>query len=158
MKLQVKIALVTGALALGVSPAALATGKPESVPPTSHGGSHGTGPTGTPGESSPGPKAGLPEKAKAYGRLCKGKSRKHVKGEKGTEFSRCVTDMARAANHEHMAPGRVCKDKSRKHVKGEKGTEFSRCVRNVAHLRREERREARQQRREERETEQQEGI
>jgi hypothetical protein len=157
MKLQMRIALVTGALALSASPTALAAGKPEGVPPESHGAPNGQGPTYTPDNPTPGPKAGLPAKAKAYGRHCKGENRKHVKGEKGTAFSRCVTNMAQAANHGHMAPGRVCKEESRKHVKGEKGTAFSRCVRDVAHLRREERREERQQRREEREAEQQEG-
>jgi len=157
MKLQIKIGLVTGALALSASPAAFAAGKPEGVPPESHGAPNGKGPTSTPANPTPGPKAGLPAKAKAYGRHCKDESRKHVKGEKGTAFSRCVTNMAQAASREHMAPGRVCKEESRKHVKGEKGTAFSRCVRDVAHLRREERRAEHQQRREEREAGQQEG-
>ncbi len=136
MKLQVKIALVTGALALSATPAALAAGKPEGVPSGEHGAPDGKGPTYTPADPTPGPKAGLPAKAKAYGRYCKDESRKHVKGEKGTPFSRCVTAMARAANHDNMAPGRVCKDESRKHVKGEKGTPFSRCVKAAAELQR----------------------
>src|SRR5204863_6378620 len=71
MKLQIKIAIVTGVLALSASPAALAVGKPEGVPPNGKGASHaheGSGPTYTPGEPIPGPKAGLPAKAKAYGR------------------------------------------------------------------------------------------
>jgi len=156
MNLQLKIALATGALALSLSPVALAAGKPEGVPPTQgHGAPSGQGPHYVPGEPAPGnptpgPKTGLPEKAKAYGRYCKGESRKHVKGEKGTAFSRCVTAMARAANHSQMAPGRVCKGESRKHVKGEKGTAFSRCVRATVKLRHQERREAREQRQEER--------
>ena len=84
-----------------------------------------------PANRRPGPKAGLPAKAKAYGRYCQGKSKKHVEGEKGTEFSRCVTNMAQAATHKSMAPGQVCKGESKKHVKGKKGTEFSRCVKGV---------------------------
>jgi hypothetical protein len=135
MKLQMKTALVIGALALSASPAALAAGKPEGVPPQGHGASNGKGSDHAP-DATPGPKAGLPAKAKAYGRYCKNESRKHVKGEKGTPFSRCVTAMARAANHENMAPGRACKNESRKHVKGEKGTPFSRCVKAAAKLRR----------------------
>lgn len=47
-------------------------------------------PTYTPSEPTPGPKDGLPAKAMAYGRYCKGESKEHVKGEKGTAFSRCV--------------------------------------------------------------------
>jgi hypothetical protein len=135
MKLQMKIALVTGALALSASSVALATGQPEGVP--SHGSAaNGNGPIYTPGDNpTPGPKAGLPAKAKAYGRYCQGKSKKHVKGEKGTEFSRCVTTMAQAATHKDTAPGQICKGKSKKHVKGEKGTEFSLCVKAVNELR-----------------------
>jgi len=172
MRLKTKIAVTAGALALTVSPAAFAMGKPEGTPPHGHGGTHapeaapehetggGSGANGTdyaPGEPTPGPKAGLPAKAKAYGRYCKGESRKHEKGEKGTEFSRCVTNMAQAANHKAMAPGRVCKGESRKHEKGEKGTEFSRCVRNVNQLRRQERREEHQKKKEERQEEHAEG-
>jgi hypothetical protein len=135
MKLMVKIALVTGVLALACGSAALAAGKPADVP-------KGNGPTYTPGElPTPGPKDGLPAQAKAYGRNCKGESKKHVKGEQGTDFSRCVKNMAQAATHKKMAPGQVCKGESKKHVKGEKGTEFSRCVKNVNDLRKKEREE-----------------
>jgi hypothetical protein len=134
MKLQAKIAVLTGVLALGVSSAALAVGPPEGVPPNGAN-ANGKGPTYTPADPTPGPKAGLPAKAKAYGRYCKGKSKQHVKGEQGTEFSRCVTTMARAANNPNTPPGRICKGKSKKHVKGERGTEFSSCVKAVAQLR-----------------------
>jgi hypothetical protein len=131
MNLVMKIALVTGVVALACGSAALAA-QPEGVP-------KGKGPTYTPGESTPGPKAGLPAQAKAYGRYCKGESKKHVKGEKGTAFSRCVKNMAQAATQEDKAPGRICKGESKKHVKGEKGTAFSRCVKAVNTLRRQER-------------------
>jgi hypothetical protein len=153
----IKIALTIGVLALVAGPAALAMGKPEGVPPGSATGNEPTGEGGSgtghgteqaPGEQAPGPKAGLPEKAKAYGRYCNGKSKKHENGEKGTEFSRCVTAMAKAATHEHMAPGRACKGESRKHEKGEKGTPFSRCVKSVAHLRRDEKKQQREEERE----------
>lgn len=132
MKTMLKLALVTAALALACGGAALAAGQPEGSPP------YGKGPSYTPSEPTPGPKAGLPAKAKAYGRYCQGESKKHVKGEKGTEFSRCVTNMAQAATHKNMAPGQVCKGESRKHVKGEKGTAFSRCVKDVNDLRKKE--------------------
>jgi hypothetical protein len=140
MRLQTKLAIVIGVLALSASPAALAAGKPDGVPP--HGKGNGpSGPTYTPSEPTPGPKDGLPAKAKAYGRYCKGESKEHVKGEKGTAFSRCVTNMSQAAKHEGMAPGRACKGESKKHVKGEKGTAFSRCVKAVVELRQKEKEE-----------------
>jgi len=138
MKTMLKIALVTGVLALACGSVALANGKPEGTPPHGKGAANGKGPTYTPAEPTPGPKAGLPAKAKAYGRYCQGKSKKHVEGEKGTEFSDCVTNMAQAATHKNMAPGQVCKGESKKHVKGEKGTKFSGCVKSVNELRKKE--------------------
>jgi hypothetical protein len=141
MKLQLKIALVIGVLALTAAPA-LAHGQPEGVPPAhsnghEKGNSNGNGPDYTPAKpETPGPKAGLPEKAKAYGRLCSDQSRKHVKGEKGTSFSQCVTAMAKAARNEKLSPGQACKGMSKK-LKGEKGTAFSRCVTAAAKLRKE---------------------
>lgn len=141
MKL-IKIALAIGALALVAGPAALAAGKPEGSPPHGKGAGNGHGPEYTPAEPTPGPKAGLPEKAKAYGRYCQGKSKEHVKGQQGTEFSRCVTAMAKAATHPGISPGQACKGKSKKHVKGEKGTEFSRCVVSAAKLRQHEHEES----------------
>jgi hypothetical protein len=119
MKLHLKLIVVTGALAVALAPAALADGP-------------NYGPKYTP---SPSP----PAHAKAYGFHCKGQSKKHVKGEKGTAFSRCVKAMARAANNENMSPGRACKGQSKKHVKGQKGTSFSRCVKGVVELRKEQR-------------------
>jgi hypothetical protein len=116
--LKAKIALALGALALMVP--AIALGSPEGTP-------KGKGHEGTP-----------PPKAKAYGKYCQGESKKHVKGENGTAFSRCVNTMAHAANHENQSPREACKGKSKKHVKGEKGTEFSRCVKSVAELRHDE--------------------
>lgn len=87
MKRIVKIALMTGVLALACGSAAFAA-KPADVP-----NGKGSGPVYTPGEPTPGPKDGLPAQAKAYGRHCQDESKKHVKGEKGTAFSRCVKDV-----------------------------------------------------------------
>ena len=105
---------------------AQASGRPEGVP-------KGKGPQYAPVPPRPGPKAGLPAQAKAYGRYCQGKSKKHVKGEQGTEFSRCVKAMAKAAAND-ASPQEACKGLSKKHVKGEQGTEFSRCVKAAAQL------------------------
>ena len=130
MKTHLRIALVVGALALATAPAAALAVQPADP------GSQGKGPHYAPEKpETPGPGASLPEKAKAYGVYCKGESKKHVKGEKGTAFSRCVTAMAKAAKSEKVAPGKACKGLSKKHVKGEKGTEFSRCVTAAAKLR-----------------------
>jgi hypothetical protein len=85
---------------------------------------------GTPPSDAP---AG--EKAKAYGRHCQGESRKHVPGEKGTPFSRCVTAMAKLASGETDSPKTACKSLSKKHVRGEKGTPYSRCIVAAAKLR-----------------------
>ena len=85
-----------------------------------------------PSWSGPGP-AGPPP-AKAYGYYCRGKSKKHIKGEKGTEFSRCVKAMARGAKNSNLTPREACRGLSKEHVKGEQGTEFSRCVKAVARL------------------------
>jgi hypothetical protein len=134
MRLKTTIALVAGTFALAAFPALGVANHGES-----HGKSktapHGQGPTYTPGDPTPGPKEGLPAQAKAYGRYCQGESKKHVKGEQGTAFSRCVKAMAKAANNERQSPGKACKGLSKKHVKGEKGTEFSRCVKAAAKLR-----------------------
>ncbi len=133
MKLQMKIAMVLGALALATAPAMALASQPTN-PGQGHGQSNG--PHYTPVTPvTPGPGASLPEKAKAYGVYCQDQSKKHVAGEQGTPFSQCVTAMAKTANNGDLAPGKACKGMSRKHVKGEKGTPFSRCVSAAAKLR-----------------------
>ena len=89
----------------------------------------------------PSPHPSPPPHAKAHGVHCKaqGFSRKHVKGEKSTPFSRCVKALARADYNDNLAPGQACKGFSRKHVKGQKGTPFSRCVKAVVQMRKEQR-------------------
>lgn len=75
----------------------------------------------------------------AYGYYCKGESKKHVKGEKGTAFSRCVQAHKRAANQPNLTAKQACKGLSKKHTPhGDKGTAFSRCVKSVAQQRKEE--------------------
>jgi hypothetical protein len=113
MKINTRIALLLGVLTLLVTPtAALAIGpeyEVEHVAP------------------APGAGASLAKKTKAYGVYCKGFSKKHVKGQAMTPFSRCVTSMAKAVGGKK--PAKVaCTGFSKKHVKGKTGTEFSRCV------------------------------
>jgi len=132
MKSNLKHLIAIAAVALIVPAMALAT--PSNEHAKGHGHHGATGATGATGpEYTP-----APPKGNAYGVICKGESKEHVKGEKGTAFSRCVTAMAHAAHHPNQAPGQVCKGKSKKHVKGEKGTEFSRCVHDVVKLRHQE--------------------
>lgn len=82
-------------------------------------------------------------KAKAYGKLCATESKKRESGQKGTDFSRCVTAMAKTAKAAKVAkadgekkpnPTTGCKTMSKKHTKGEKGTPYSRCVSAAAKL------------------------
>ncbi len=129
MKLKARIAVLTGALALAAIPATSSAavdyhpGKPD---------------------YKPAPPPPPPPHAKAHGKRCQGKSKKHVKGQKGTEFSRCVRALKKATNNPNMAPGQVCKHESKEHVKGQKGTAFSRCVKLVVQQRRAERKAARE--------------
>ncbi|MEX2107272.1 MAG: hypothetical protein WD827_00115 [Solirubrobacterales bacterium] len=84
MKLQLKIGILMGALALLAIPAT-AMAAPTYSP----------GPDYDPAPKPPKTKPSLPAHAKAYGKYCQGKSKKHVKGEQGTEFSRCVKAVAK---------------------------------------------------------------
>ena len=126
MRLHTTLALVTAAMALSAAPVLAA--QPDGVPPVNQGTAHNPGKSNQGNDSTPGPKAGLPAKAKAYGRYCQGESKKHVDGEKGTPFSQCVTAMAKLANGNTDNPRTACAGESKKHVDGEKGTPFSQCV------------------------------
>jgi hypothetical protein len=96
-------------------------------------------------DSTPGPRAGMPEKAKAYGRYCKGQSKKRsdaAPGTKGTPFSQCVRAMAHVANDENENPKKACKALSKKRrdaAPGTKGTPFSQCIHAANELRRDQR-------------------
>lgn len=127
MKASSKFATVGATLALGLTPA-LAVGAPGNS--ASHAGPKAKGHH----TATPGPKASMPAMAKAYGRYCRGQSKQHVKGQKGTPFSNCVTDMAKLAKGTTTSPRKACRDESKKHVKGHKGTPFSRCVSGGAKL------------------------
>ena len=122
MRFQSKLAIAAGVMALSAAPALAAT------PPDNQGTANKP--------ATPGPSAGLPAKAKAYGKYCQDQSKKPVEGAKGTPFSLCVTAMAKLAKGATENPRQACKAESRKHVKGEKGTPFSRCVKAGAQLKR----------------------
>ena len=144
MKLYTKLAGVTAALALSAAPALALPPQGPSNPGTAH--APATTPVGPPSSTppenqgtahkpaTPGPRASLPAKAKAYGKYCKAESKTHVSGEKGTPFSKCVTAMAKLANGSTTSPRAACKTESKKHVEGQKGTPFSKCVSGGARL------------------------
>jgi hypothetical protein len=119
-----KIATAIVVLALSASPALAQS--PQSPPPSNRGSEHKP--------ATPGPRASANSKAKAYGKYCKGESKKHVKGQKGTPFSQCVTAMAQLANGKAKSPRTACKSLSHKRAEGEKRTPFSRCVSGGAKL------------------------
>jgi hypothetical protein len=106
--------------------------QPSDTPPANQGTEHKP--------ATPGPSAGLPAKAKAFGRYCQGQSKKRsdaAEGTTGTPFSQCVTAMAKLANGEADSPREACKNLSKKHTEGEQGTPFSACVKEGAKLQRE---------------------
>lgn len=129
MKVTTKLAALLGASAMLLSPAAALAERPVDAP------AHPAHPEhpAHPANSTSGPKAPLPEGAKAYGFYCRGKSKEHKSGEKGTEFSRCVNVMAKVANGEN--PKVACQTYSKRHKAGEKGTEFSQCIKAANELR-----------------------
>jgi hypothetical protein len=66
------------------------THQPSDTPPDNQGTEHKP--------ATPGPHAGLPAKARAYGRYCKQESKKRsdaAEGTKGTPFSQCVAGGAK---------------------------------------------------------------
>jgi len=122
MKLNMKAALAVSSFFLVVVPAvAVAANTP---------GNKGTQTAAAaqyqPG--TPGPGASLPAKAKAYGVYCRWASKTHVAGTPGTQFSKCVTDMAKLATGVTSSPRTACATLSKARVAGQKGTPFSLCV------------------------------
>jgi hypothetical protein len=115
--------LAAACVSLGAAaPFALAD-QPAGVPSTT---TTATTTTGTTPTTPTAPTAA--EKKQGYGVLCKGVSKTHVKGQKGTPFSQCVTALAKIDKGETTSPKTACKTLSKKHVKGTKGTPFSLCV------------------------------
>jgi hypothetical protein len=114
MNFNIRVAVLISALALMLAPAAALAQGVEYAP------EH-------PAHPVPGPKSPLPEKAKAYGVYCRGFSKKHLPGEKGTPFSQCVTAMAKATSPT-TTTHQACQGLSKKHLTGQKGTPFARCV------------------------------
>jgi hypothetical protein len=130
--MRIKTVIATSATtALLLTPAfAYAAGGPPADPGTDHPSAQSQ-----PSNDTPGPHASAKAKRKAYGTYCATESRKHVAGEHGTPFSKCVTAMAKLATGKTDNPRAACKTLSKKHVAGEHGTPFSKCVSGAAKLR-----------------------
>ena len=124
MKILIKAALTTAIVALVAAPAMAHEPQTPSDNATEH----------VAKAKTPGPHASFPSKAKAYGKYCKGFSKKHVAGTKGTPFSRCVNAMAQLGSGQTDSPSEACRHLGKKHVAGTKGTPFSRCVSAAAKL------------------------
>ena len=122
-----KLKSLAVAIVLLVTPTAALANSDTHGPPADHGHKSAT-------KAAPGPKASLPAKAKAYGFYCRGESKRHVAGQKGTPFSQCVTAMAKLATGKTDNPARACRAESHEHVAGQKGTPFSRCLRAAARM------------------------
>jgi hypothetical protein len=133
MKLRTMFVMAFAVLSLAAMPAVGAADGPDYQPEGPN--YHPEHPNYHP-DTPKGPKSA--PKGKAYGYYCRGQSKKHVKGEKGTAFSRCVKAMARADKNDNLNAKKACKALSKKHVKGVKGTPFSSCVKGVNQMRREE--------------------
>jgi hypothetical protein len=115
------------AVLFAVTPTAALANGDRHGPPAGHGHKSAA-------KATPRPKASVPAKAKAYGFYCRGESKKHVAGQHGTPFSKCVTAMAKLATGKTGNPARACRAESHKHVAGQRGTPFSRCVRAAARM------------------------
>jgi hypothetical protein len=126
MKLHSKLITALAVLALGLLPATA--------------GAVSYHPDYQPDHPTPPPAAAQPQ-GHAYGYYCKGFSKKHVKGQKGTPFSQCVHAMKQSDNNDNLNAKKACKalktTDNRHKAHGEKGTAFSRCVKAVNQLRRE---------------------
>jgi hypothetical protein len=97
MRITSLIATTTCGLALLVGPG-LAAGDPPPGSPSgdrSQAGSHPAATQTPTAETRPGPSASADTKAKAYGKNCQGQSKKHVAGQKGTPYSKCVVAAAK---------------------------------------------------------------
>lgn len=79
---------------------------------------------GTPAAAAP----GTDSKAQSNGRYCRAESRKRVRGQKGTPFSRCASAMAKLRSGAATTPAAACKGLSRRRVRGQSGSAYGRCV------------------------------
>jgi hypothetical protein len=84
-----------------------------------------TGTNTTPAPTQP---AAQPPTTHALGFYCKGQSKRHVHGQKGTPFSQCVSAMAKLKKGTATSASAACKGLSHRHVNGAKSTPYALCV------------------------------
>jgi hypothetical protein len=121
-----RIAALTAALALTAAPALAAPAEHSKGPRSADVG------VPTPVEGPQAPPAGESKsRGKAYGRYCRGASRKHGKGQKGTAFSRCVKAMAQLDKVERKSARAACKGLSKE---GGRASAFRLCVKAARKL------------------------
>ena len=117
MRLQTRLAVLAGALALVAIPAYAVADVPSDPGPSLK-------PT-TPA----GPPSGLPSQAKAYGFYCQDETKKKGSGGQGkSAFAICVTGMAKLASGSVDTPKQACRGLSKKHVNGQKRSAYAICV------------------------------
>jgi hypothetical protein len=64
----------------------------------------------------------------AAGYYCKGESKRHVRGFKGTPFGQCVSAMKQLKGSEGVSPKQACASVTKRHFPGMKRTPYAVCV------------------------------
>jgi hypothetical protein len=64
----------------------------------------------------------------ALGYYCKGESKRHVKGQKRTPFSQCVTAMGKLSKGSSSSATAACRGLPRRRVSGARSTPYALCV------------------------------
>ena len=85
----------------------------------------GTNTTATPAPTQP---VAQPPTTHALGYYCKGQSKRHVRGQKRTPFSQCVSAMGKLSKGSSSSARAACKGMSHRHVTGAKSTPYALCV------------------------------
>jgi hypothetical protein len=79
-------------------------------------------------QASPEQPKSSPQPAHALGWYCKGESKRHVRGQKRTPFSQCVSAMGRLQSGKSKTARGACLPLSHKKFPGMKQTPFAVCV------------------------------
>lgn len=87
----------------------------------------GTAPSQTPQTPTQTPTTTTPS-VRAAGYYCKGESKRHVRGFKGTPFGQCVGAMMRLKATNGLSPRKACSSVTKRHFPGMKKTPYALCV------------------------------
>jgi hypothetical protein len=69
-----------------------------------------------------------PPTAHAAGYYCKGESKRHARGFKGTPFAQCVSAMKQLKGTDALSPREACASVTKRHFPGMKRTPYAVCV------------------------------